>query len=406
MFNPQRIKADFPIFKNLPQLIYLDSAASSFKPQLVLDKLNEYYTNYPVNISRGIYKLSEKATQEYEGARKKVAQFINAETSEEIIFTRNTTESINLVMYAWGMPNIKKGDEIVITIMEHHANFVTWQQLCKFTGARLKIAKLRKDYTLDTDDLLSKITPLTKLVAFTHVSNVLGTINPVAALIKQIKARNPHCLILVDGAQAIPHLPVDIAELGCDFYVFSSHKMLRPTGTGVLWGRYELLDQLKPFQYGGEMIQAVYRDRTEFQPPPHKFEAGTPDIAGVIGLGAAVDYLNQLGMQAVRMHEQEMVAYGSEQLAQVKGLHIIGPTDPKIRGGVLTFTIDKIHAHDIAQVLDSNNICIRSGHHCAMPLHIELGLVATARASVHVFTSKSDIDALMAGLMKVKKLFS
>ncbi|HCS78373.1 TPA: cysteine desulfurase [Patescibacteria group bacterium] len=406
MFNPQRIKADFPIFKNLPQLIYLDSAASSFKPQLVLDKLNEYYTNYPVNISRGIYKLSEKATQEYEGARKKVAQFINAETSEEIIFTRNTTESINLVMYAWGMPNIKKGDEIVITIMEHHANFVTWQQLCKFTGARLKIAKLRKDYTLDTDDLLSKITPLTKLVAFTHVSNVLGTINPVAALIKQIKARNPHCLILVDGAQAIPHLPVDIAELGCDFYVFSSHKMLGPTGTGVLWGRYELLDQLKPFQYGGEMIQAVYRDRTEFQPPPHKFEAGTPDIAGVIGLGAAVDYLNQLGMQAVRMHEQEMVAYGSEQLAQVKGLHIIGPTDPKIRGGVLTFTIDKIHAHDIAQVLDSNNICIRSGHHCAMPLHIELGLVATARASVHVFTSKSDIDALMAGLMKVKKLFS
>src|SRR3989344_6020444 len=406
MFNPQRIKADFPIFKNLPQLIYLDSAASSFKPQLVLDKLNEYYTNYLVNISRGIYKLSEKATQEYEGARKKVAQFINAETSEEIIFTRNTTESINLVMYAWGMPNIKKGDEIVITIMEHHANFVTWQQLCKFTGARLKIAKLRKDYTLDTDDLLSKITPLTKLVAFTHVSNVLGTINPVAALIKQIKARNPHCLILVDGAQAIPHLPVDIAELGCDFYVFSSHKMLGPTGTGVLWGRYELLDQLKPFQYGGEMIQAVYRDRTEFQPPPHKFEAGTPDIAGVIGLGAAVDYLNQLGMQAVRMHEQEMVAYGSEQLAQVKGLHIIGPTDPKIRGGVLTFTIDKIHAHDIAQVLDSNNICIRSGHHCAMPLHIELGLVATARASVHVFTSKSDIDALMAGLMKVKKLFS
>ena len=249
MFNPQRIKADFPIFKNLPQLIYLDSAASSFKPQLVLDKLNEYYTNYPVNISRGIYKLSEKATQEYEGARKKVAQFINAETSEEIIFTRNTTESINLVMYAWGMPNIKKGDEIVITIMEHHANFVTWQQLCKFTGARLKIAKLRKDYTLDTDDLLSKITPLTKLVAFTHVSNVLGTINPVAALIKQIKARNPHCLILVDGAQAIPHLPVDIAELGCDFYVFSSHKMLGPTGTGVLWGRYELLYQLKTFHY-------------------------------------------------------------------------------------------------------------------------------------------------------------
>src|SRR3989344_6875799 len=403
MFIPQRIKADFPIFKNQPQLIYLDSAASSFKPQPVLDKLNEYYTNYSVNIFRGIYKLSEKATAEYEGTRVKVAQFIGARRSEEVIFTRNTTESINLVMYAWGMPTVKKGDEIITTIMEHHANFVTWQQLCKITGARLKIVKLRTDYTLDIDDLLSKITPRTKLVAFTHVSNVLGTINPVKALIKQIKTKNPQCLILIDGAQAIPHLPVNVDELGADFYAFSSHKMLGPTGVGVLWGRYELLDKMSPFQYGGEMIRAVYKDRSEFQPSPHKFEAGTPDIAGVIGLGAAIDYLTHLGMDAVRAHEQEIVAYGLEQLAKVKSLQLIGPTDPKIRGGVLTFTIDKIHAHDIAQILDSNNICIRSGHHCAMPLHIELGLTSTARASIHVFTTKSDIDALITALFKVVK---
>jgi len=406
MFIPQRIKADFPIFKNQPQLIYLDSAASSFKPQPVLDKLNEYYTNYSVNIFRGIYKLSEKATAEYEGTRVKVAQFIGARRSEEVIFTRNTTESINLVMYAWGMPTVKKGDEIITTIMEHHANFVTWQQLCKITGARLKIVKLRTDYTLDIDDLLSKITPRTKLVAFTHVSNVLGTINPVKALIKQIKTKNPQCLILIDGAQAIPHLPVNVDELGADFYAFSSHKMLGPTGVGVLWGRYELLDKMSPFQYGGEMIRAVYKDRSEFQPSPHKFEAGTPDIAGVIGLGAAIDYLTHLGMDAVRAHEQEIVAYGLEQLAKVKSLQLIGPTDPKIRGGVLTFTIDKIHAHDIAQILDSNNICIRSGHHCAMPLHIELGLVSTARASVHVFTTKRDIDALVSALHKVVKTFA
>ena len=406
MFIPQRIKADFPIFKNQPQLIYLDSAASSFKPQSVLDKLNEYYTNYSVNIFRGIYKLSEKATAEYEGTRVKVAQFIGAEKSEEIVFTRNTTESINLIMYAWGIPTVKKDDEIITTIMEHHANFVTWQQLCKITGARLEIVKLRNDYTLDTDDLLSKITPRTKLVAFTHVSNVLGTINPVAALVKKIRAKNPHCLVLIDGAQAVPHLAVNVQELGCDFYVFSSHKMLGPTGTGVLWGRYKLLEQLNPFQYGGEMIRAVYKDRSEFQPPPHKFEAGTPDIAGVIGLGAAIDYLTHLGMDAVRTHEQEIVAYGLEQLATVKGLQIIGPTNPKIRGGVLTFTINKVHAHDIAQILDSNNICIRSGHHCAMPLHIELGLVSTARASVHVFTTKRDIDALVSALHKVVKTFA
>jgi len=406
MFDPKRIKADFPLFKNLPGLIYLDSAASSLKPQSVLDKLHEYYTNYSVNIFRGIYKLSEKATEEYEGTRVKVAQFIRAQNSKEIVFTRNSTESINLIMYAWGMPQIKKGDEIITTIMEHHANFVTWQQLCKFTGAQLKIAQLRNNYTLDTDDLLGKITPRTKLVAFTHVSNVLGTINPVTVLIKQIKAKNPHCLVLVDGAQAVPHLAVDVQELGCDFYVFSSHKMLGPTGTGVLWGKYELLDQFKPFQYGGEMIRAVYKDRTEFQPPPHKFEAGTPDIAGVIGLGAAIDYLNKLDMQAVRAHEQEIVAYGLEQLVKIIGLQIIGPTDPKIRGGVLTFTIDKIHAHDIAQILDSNNICIRSGHHCAMPLHIELGLTSTARASIHVFTTKSDIDALITALFKVVKTFA
>lgn len=406
MLDPLQIKKDFPIFDSYPNLVYLDSTATSLKPQQVLDKENEYYTEYSSNIFRGIYKISEKATAEYEESREKVAQFIGAKDSREVVFVRNATEAINLVVGGWGEFNIRKGDVIVSSIMEHHANFVTWQQLCQRKKAIFEVAEISPLGQLLQEDLLQKARKQTKLVALTHVSNVLGTINPIKELIKTIKKANQNCLVLVDGAQAVPHLKVDVNELGCDFYVFSSHKMLGPTGVGVLWGRYEILHDMKPYQYGGEMIQAVYVDHSEFKETPHKFEAGTPHIAGVIGFGAAIDYLKNLGMAAVRLHELELVKYALKQLKLLKGITIYGPQKAEDRGGVTTFTMDKAHAHDIAQILDSVNICIRSGHHCAMPLHIRFGITSTARASFYVYSTKTDIDGLIEGLTKVKKVFS
>lgn len=406
MFDPKKIKLDFPIFQNNRNLVYLDSTATALKPQQVLDKENEYYTKYSANIYRGIYKISEKATLEYEKAREKVAHFIGAINSNEVVFVRNATEAINLVMSSWGSENLTPSDEVVTTIMEHHANFVTWQQISKVVGCQLSVVGITSGGYLDVEDLLSKVNKSTKLVAFTHVSNVLGTINPVKKIVTAIKKINPKCLVLIDGAQAAPHLKINVADLGCDFYAFSSHKMLGPTGVGVLWGRYDLLDRMKPYQYGGEMIQAVYVDHSEFKKPPYKFEAGTPNIAGVIGLGAAVDNLENLGMENVRRHEIGLTEYALKRLKTLKGLTIYGPQKAEDRSGVITFTIDKIHAHDIAQVLASNNICIRSGHHCAMPLHKSLKLNSTARASFYVYSIKEDIDALVKGLEKVQKIFS
>ena len=406
MFNSQQFKKDFPIVRNIPELVYLDSTATSLKPQSVIDKENEYYTKYTANIFRGIYKLSEKATAEYEEVREKVAQFISSHDSREVVFVRNATEAINLVVSGWGKDNINEKSNIITTIMEHHANFVTWQQLAKISNFKFQISNITKEGKLDEADLLGKIDRKTKLVAFTHVSNVLGTINPVKKLVAAIKNINPACLVLVDGAQAVPHMKVDVSDLGCDFYVFSSHKMLGPTGVGVLWGRYELLHEMKPYQYGGEMIQAVYLDHSDFKDPPYKFEAGTPHIAGVIGLGAAIDYLNKFGMGDVRQHEIELIDFALNKLKSFKGITIYGPRKAEDRGGVIAFTLDKIHAHDIAQILDTENICVRSGHHCAMPLHIYLKVASTARVSSYIYTTKEDVDRLIEGLYKVQKVFS
>ncbi len=405
MLDVNKIRKDFPLLINQPDLVYLDSTATALKPRQVIEKENEYYQEYCANIYRGIYKISEKATAEYEAVREKTAKFIGCGDSREIVFVRNATEAINLVMQSWGRENVKSGDEIITTIMEHHANFVTWQELKKVVGCQLLVIGLKGDGCLDEEELLSKVNKKTKLIAFTHVSNVLGTINPVKKLVKEIKRINPNCLVLVDGAQAVPHLKVDVADLGCDFYVFSSHKMLGPTGVGVLWGRYKLLTKMQPYQFGGEMISAVYADHSEYKDTPYRFEAGTPHIAGVIGLGAAIDYLEKIGMDTVRQHEIEILEYSLQRFKLLKGLKIYGPQKAQDRGGILSFTMEKVHAHDIAQILDSNNICVRSGHHCAMPLHIKLKLVSTARASFYLYTTKADIDKLVNGLLKVKDVF-
>lgn len=396
MFDAAKIRNDFPQLQrkiNGKPIVYLDSAATSLKPQSVIDKMNQYYTRYSANIFRGIYTLSEEATAEYEDARKKVAAFIGAGNADEVVFTRNASESLNLVAHSF-----KEGDEIVVSIMEHHSNFVPWQQL-----GNMKVWNSNKGGQLDLSDLDKLITRRTKLLAITAVSNVLGTICPIRQICQIVKKLNPNCLVLVDAAQAVPHMAVNVTDWGVDFVAFSSHKMLGPTGIGVLWGTYELLDRMKPYQYGGEMIQEVRVEKTIFKKPPHKFEAGTPHISGVIGLGAAVDYLAKLGMDNVRKHEEEIVSYAMDELAKVKGFTVYGP---KARAGVIAFTLKHVHAHDVAQVLDEDNICIRSGNHCAMPLHLSMNIAATARASFYVYTTKADIDALVRGLEKVKKMFS
>ncbi len=407
LFNSQ-IKVDFPIFKRLinnKPIIYLDSTATSLKPQKVIDSINEYYTQYSVNIFRGLYTLSEEATEKYEQARQKVATFIGAQNPNEVIFVRNATEAINLIVYSWGRLNIEEGDEIISTVMEHHANIVPWQELSSETGSVLKYIDINDEYKLNLQNLDKLITPKTKILTLTHVSNVLGTINPIKEIIKIAKKRNKDIKVIIDAAQSVPHMPVNVKEIGCDFLVFSGHKMLGPTGTGVLWGKFDLLDAMVPFQMGGEMIREVHLDHTIYKKPPHKFEAGTPHIAGAIGLGAAVDYLSSLGLDAVRAHEKELVSYALKRLSEIPGLTIYGPKDPEIKGGVVAFSIKGLHPHDIAEILNQDNICIRSGHHCAMPLHIRLGLGATSRASFYIYNVKEDVDKLVAGLFKVKKIF-
>lgn len=388
---------DFPLLKrniNGKRIVYLDSTATSLKPQAVIDKENEYYTRYSANIFRGIYTISEEATAEYENVREKIAHFIHAPSCDEIVFTRNASESINLVAAGIGK-TLESGDELVVTIMEHHSNFVPWQQRAINKGATFKVL-----YKIE--ELEQLITPKTKVLAITAVSNVLGLINPINQISQIVKRINPHCLVLVDAAQAAPHMPIDVRSWGADFVAFSSHKMLGPTGVGVLWGKMELLETLPPYQYGGEMIREVHVDKTIFAKPPHKFEAGTPHIAGVIGFGAAIDYLEKLGMDNVRAHEVEITAYATKLLKRLGNVSIYGPQD---RGGVIAFTMNGVHAHDIAQILDEDNVCIRAGHHCAMPLHEYLKISATARASFYIYSSKGDVDALIAGLEKVKQLF-
>jgi cysteine desulfurase/selenocysteine lyase len=406
--DPVALRRDFPILQqeiNGHPLIYLDSASSSQKPQAVIDAVDGYYREYNANVHRGIYTIGEKATAAYERARATVGRFINAPDSHEIVFTRNATEAINLVAYSWGRRNVGRGDAIVLTEMEHHANLVPWQLLVQEVDGDLEFIPITDDgqLRLDVFEVLLRLRP--KLVAFTHVSNTLGTINPVREMTEMAHAAG--ALVLVDGAQAVPHVPVDVGEIGCDFYAFSGHKMLAPMGSGALWARRELLESMPPFLAGGEMIREVHLRRSEFNEVPWKFEAGTPAVADAIGLGVAAEYLMDIGMDAVRAHERALVSYALEALPrEVPQIELYGPLDPDRRGGVVPFNLPGIHPHDVAQVLDRYGIAVRAGHHCTMPLHERLDLAATARASFSVYTTTDDIDRLASGLGEVWRVFN
>jgi cysteine desulfurase/selenocysteine lyase len=391
-------------------LVYLDNAATSQKPESVIRAMDDYYRRYNANIHRGVHTLAEEATVAYEGARRKVARFINAYSPREVIFVRNTTEAINLVTLTWGRAFVGAGDVIILSVMEHHSNLVPWQLLAQATGARLEFIGLDAEGRLlleDLDQLLDRFGARVKLVAINGMSNVLGTINPVSTVAERVHEAG--ALLLVDGAQSVPHIPVDVRADGVDFLAFSGHKMLGPTGMGVLWGRKEILKATPPFLGGGDMIKSVHLRESEWADIPHKFEAGTPNIAHAIGLGAAVDYLDQLGMENVRQHEQHMAAYALEKLEQVPNLHIYGPPASE-RGGVVTFNLLRdgemlIHPHDLASILDQEGVAIRAGHHCAQPLMEHYGVPATARASFYVYNNEQEIDKLVEALFKAQQVF-
>jgi cysteine desulfurase/selenocysteine lyase len=405
--DPHALRADFPILGTTAHgqpLVYLDSAATSQKPLAVIEAMDTYYREYNANVHRGIYAIGERATAAYEAARASVARFVNAPDPHEIVWVRNATEAVNLVAHSWGRRNIGRGDAIVLTEMEHHANLVPWQLLVQEQDGDLEFIPMTDDgiLRLDVLDVLLRLKP--KLVAFVQVSNTLGTINPVREIVDRAHAAG--ALVLVDGAQAVPHLAVDVQELGADFYVFSGHKMLGPTGSGALWARKELLEAMPPFMGGGEMIREVHLRRSEWHDVPWKFEAGTPDIAAAIGLGAAAEYLMAVGMDRVREHERELVAYALEVLPrEIPGIELYGPLDPDLRSGVIPFNVPGVHPHDVAQVLDRSGVCVRAGHHCTMPLHERLDLSATVRASFNVYSTREDVDALVAGLQEVQRLF-
>jgi cysteine desulfurase/selenocysteine lyase len=403
----QDIRADFPILSRQVHgkpLVYLDSTASSQKPTAVLEAMDVYYRSYNANVHRGVYTISEEATAAMEKARLKVARFINARQSKQVIFTRNTTESINLVAYSWGNANIHTGDLIILTEMEHHSNLVPWQLLAERTGARLEFIPVTDDGLLRLDVYEELLKHHPKLVAFMHMSNVLGTINPAQEMTAQAHAAG--ALVLIDAAQSVPHLPVDVQALDADFLCFSAHKMLGPTGIGVLYGKRDLLEAMPPFMGGGDMIRKVTLRESSWNDLPWKFEAGTPAIAESLGLGAAVEYLTALGMEQVQQHEQEMTAYAMQQLQAVPDLTIYGPEASK-RGGVVAFTLGDIHPHDLASILDQEvGVAVRAGHHCAQPLHERYALASTARASFYIYTIKEEIDTLVQGLYKAKEIFA
>jgi cysteine desulfurase / selenocysteine lyase len=408
MRSAAEIRLDFPILARQVHdkpLVYLDSTASSQKPRSVIETMTEYYQMYNANVHRGVYEISEEATARMEKARVKVARLINARQSKQVIFTRNTSESINLVAYAWGNANIHAGDLIVLTELEHHSNLVPWQLLAQRTGARLEFIPVDDNGLLRLDVYAQLLEQNPKLVAFAHMSNVLGTITPAREIIAQAHAVG--ALTLVDAAQSVPHLPIDVQELDADFLCFSGHKMLGPTGIGVLYGKRALLEEMPPFMGGGDMIRTVSLRESTWNDLPWKFEAGTPAIAEAIGLGAAVDYLNELGMENVARHEQEITTYALEQLRAVPGLTIYGPQEAEQRGGVISFTLGDIHPHDLASILDQEvGVAIRAGHHCAQPLMERYSLAATARASFYVYTIPSDIDTLVQGLHKAIEVFT
>ena len=396
-------REDFPLLASNPELHYLDSAATSQKPRVVLDAMTHYYTHDNANPHRGAYALSARATERYHEARERIARFVGVRDSARLIFTRGTTESLNLVATAWGRANVQAGDEIVVTGLEHHANFVPWQQLALGVGAKLRVCQLTSEGGVDLDHLAALVGPRTKVVAFSHVSNALGTINPVAEL--SAIARRAGAIVVCDGAQAAPHLPLDIDSLDVDFYAFSGHKMLGPMGCGVLVGRRALLEAMPPYQSGGDMIEYVGDERSTWNVLPHKFEAGTPNVADAVGLAAACEYLDAIGMDDVLAHERALVRLATERLNQIEGVHIYGP-DASQRSGVVSFTVSDIHPHDLATILDQEGVCIRAGHHCAQPLMRRLGVSATARASFYVYNDESDVDALVRAIERAKSLFA
>ncbi|MFE0628005.1 cysteine desulfurase [Streptomyces sp. NPDC058864] len=411
LLDTEAIRKDFPVLDRLvhdgKKLVYLDNAATSQKPRQVLDALSEYYERYNANVHRGVHTLAEEATALYEGARDKIATFVNAPSRDEVIFTKNASESLNLVanMLGWADEpyRVDADTEIVITEMEHHSNIVPWQLLSQRTGAKLKWFGLTDDGRLDLSDIEQVITEKTKIVSFTLVSNILGTVNPVETIVR--RAQEVGALVLIDASQAAPHMVLDVQALQADFVAFTGHKMLGPTGIGVLWGRQELLEDLPPFLGGGEMIETVSMHESTYAPAPHKFEAGTPPIAQAVGLGAAVDYLSAIGMDKIAAHEHAITEYALKRLKEVPELKIIGPDTPEGRGSAISFTLGDIHPHDVGQVLDEQGIAVRVGHHCARPVCLRYGIPATTRASFYLYSTPAEVDALVEGLEHVRNFF-
>ena len=400
----ERIRRDFPILRQRVHgkpLVYLDNAATTQKPQCVIDALTHYYSADNANVHRGLHQLSERATEAFEGSREKVRRFLNAGDAREIVFVRGATEGINLVAESYGRRNVGPGDEILITAMEHHSNIVPWQMLCEEKGARLRVAPIDDAGDLKIDDFERLLGAKTKLVALPHVSNALGTVNPVGRLVEMAHRRN--IPVLIDGAQAAPHLKIDVREIDCDFYVFSSHKVFGPTGIGALYGKASLLEKMPPYQSGGDMILSVTFEKTVYNALPYKFEAGTPHIAGAIGLGAAIDYLEQVGIQAIMAYEDELLAYATAKVAAIEGVRIIGTA--KEKAGVISFVMDSAHPHDVGTILDQEGVAIRTGHHCAMPIMERFGVPATARASLAFYNTPEEIDALVRAIHKVGEVF-
>ncbi|HEL0016613.1 cysteine desulfurase [Streptococcus equi] len=405
MFDPNQIKADFKLLDqcvNDEALVYLDNAATTQKPQAVLETLQAYYQKDNANVHRGVHTLAERATRQYEASRQKVADFIGAKSSKEVIFTRGTTTSLNWVG-KFAEQVLKPGDEVLISIMEHHANILPWQQVCQKTGARLVYAYLKKG-KLDMNDLQSKLGASTKFVSIAHVSNVLGCVNPIQEIARLAHAQGAY--LVVDAAQSVPHMTVDVQDLDCDFLAFSGHKLLGPTGIGVLYGKEALLNQMNPVEFGGEMIDFVYEQEATWKPLPWKLEAGTPHIAGAIGLGAAISYLDAIGMDQVHAHEADLVAYTLPRLQAIAGLTVYGPERADERSGVLAFNIDGLHPHDLATALDYEGVAVRAGHHCAQPLHKYLGLHSTVRASFYLYNTREDCDRLIEAILKAKEFFN
>ena len=401
-----RIRKDFPILSrrvNDRSLVYLDSAATTQKPSQVIDAMSDFYQLHNASVHRGAYTLAEEATALYEGARQKVADFIDAGSSAEVVFTRGTTSAINTISYGWGLNNLKPGDRILLTEMEHHSNVVPWQIICRHTGAELVYLPITDDYLVDTSGLDSVVDHRTRVVAFSGMSNVLGTLGPVAELIEA--ARSVDAITIIDGAQLIPHVPTSVRDLGADFVAFSAHKMLGPTGIGALWGRMELLEAMEPAEGGGSMIREVELHESTWADVPQKFEAGTPPIAEAIGFGAAVDYLSALGMDQVRAHENEVTRYALDRMGEIPDLTVYGPDNIDFRGGVVSFTLADIHPHDLATILDQQGVAIRAGHHCARPLMRVLDVPATARASFYVYNTAAEVDSLVEALHEARRIF-